>query len=64
MEHFWDLLFQLMKHGTNTLHIAFIFLFSFSINLAWLKGKQRSLSLQKCNNLIEWVEEEGSMKAH
>ena len=28
MENFWDLLFQLMKHGTNTLHVAFIFLFS------------------------------------
>ena len=27
MEHFWDLLFQLVKHGTNTLHVAFIFLF-------------------------------------
>ena len=25
MEHFWDLLFQLMKHGTNTLYVAFIF---------------------------------------
>ena len=25
---FGDLLFQLMKHGTNTLHVAFIFLFS------------------------------------
>ena len=25
IEHFWDLLFQLMKHGTNTLHVAFIF---------------------------------------
>jgi hypothetical protein len=24
---FWDLLFQLMKHGTNTLHVAFILLF-------------------------------------
>ena len=24
MEHFWDCLFQLMKHGTNTLHVAFI----------------------------------------
>uniref|UniRef100_A0A4W5QT73 Uncharacterized protein n=1 Tax=Hucho hucho TaxID=62062 RepID=A0A4W5QT73_9TELE len=22
MEHFWDLLFQLMKYGTNTLHVA------------------------------------------
>lgn len=28
MELFWDLLFQLMKHGTNTLHVAFIFLSS------------------------------------
>jgi hypothetical protein len=28
MEHFWDLLFQLMKHGTNTSHVAFTFLFS------------------------------------
>jgi hypothetical protein len=26
MEHFWDLLFQLMKHGINTLHVALIFL--------------------------------------
>ncbi|KAK6305215.1 hypothetical protein J4Q44_G00239950 [Coregonus suidteri] len=32
MEHFWDLLFQLMKHGTNTLHVAFIFLFSVDID--------------------------------
>jgi hypothetical protein len=23
MQHFWDPLFQLMKHGTNTLHVAF-----------------------------------------
>ena len=30
MEHFGDLLVQLMKHGTNTLHVAFIFLFSVS----------------------------------
>ena len=28
MQKFWNLLFQLMKHGTNTLHVAFIFLFS------------------------------------
>uniref|UniRef100_A0A674ANA9 Fibroblast growth factor receptor n=1 Tax=Salmo trutta TaxID=8032 RepID=A0A674ANA9_SALTR len=28
MDNFWDLLFQLIKHGTNTLHVAFIFLFS------------------------------------
>jgi hypothetical protein len=25
MEHFCDLLFQLMKHGTNTLHVVLIF---------------------------------------
>jgi hypothetical protein len=28
LEHFWDLLRNLMKHGTNILHVAFIFLFS------------------------------------
>jgi hypothetical protein len=28
MEHLWDLLFQLVKHGINTLHVGFIFLFS------------------------------------
>ena len=30
MGHFWDLLFQLMKHGTNTLHVAFIFFIKYS----------------------------------
>ena len=25
MKHFGDLLFQLMKHGTNTLHVVLIF---------------------------------------
>ena len=28
MENVWDLLFLLMKHGTNTLHVASIFFFS------------------------------------
>ena len=28
MEKVWDLLFQSMKHGANTLYVAFIFLFS------------------------------------
>ena len=28
IEHFWDILFQLMKHGANTLHAALIFLFN------------------------------------
>jgi hypothetical protein len=32
MDNFWDLIFQLMKHGTDTLHLAFIFLFSVSRN--------------------------------
>jgi uncharacterized protein YjfI (DUF2170 family) len=27
MEEFGDLLFQLMKHGTKTLYVGFIFLF-------------------------------------
>ena len=31
MEHFGDILFQLMKHGANTLHVAFIFLLSLSM---------------------------------
>ena len=28
MENVWDLVFQLMEHGTNNLHVAFIFWFS------------------------------------
>ena len=28
MEHFERLLFKLMNHGTNTVHVVFIFLFS------------------------------------
>ena len=28
MENFWDLSIQLMKHGTNTSHVVFTFLFS------------------------------------
>jgi hypothetical protein len=28
MDNFCDLLFQLMEHGTNALHVAFMFLFS------------------------------------
>ena len=31
MKHFWDLLFQVMKHGTNTLHVEFIVLFSIAV---------------------------------
>ena len=36
MENFWDLLFQFMKHGTNTLHAAFIFLFSVDMDTQML----------------------------
>ena len=36
MKHFRDLLFQLLKHGTNTLHVMCIFLFSFHVAVAWL----------------------------
>jgi hypothetical protein len=28
MEHLWNILFKLMQHGTNGLHVAFIFVFS------------------------------------
>ena len=31
MEQFWDLLFQLMKHGTNSLHVGPIYIHLFSI---------------------------------
>ena len=27
-QNFWACFFQLVEHGTNTLHVAFIFLFS------------------------------------
>ena len=32
IEHFWDLLFQFMKHGTNTLHVVFIYFFQHKSN--------------------------------
>jgi hypothetical protein len=41
MEHFWDLLFQLIKDGTNTLHVAFIFLFSIFSSLMDLVHRYR-----------------------
>ena len=31
MEHFWDLLFQLMKHGTNTTCCVYIFVLCISL---------------------------------
>ena len=45
LEHFWDLLFQLMKHVSNTLHVEFIFLFSIVTVIlpSWLFVKVQSL---------------------
>jgi hypothetical protein len=42
MGHSWDLLLQLRKHGTNTSHVAFIFLFSvdaFMAHFTWALSK-------------------------
>ena len=48
MEHFWDLLFQLMKHGNKTLHAAFIILFSvIHCMLMGAKEPNQSWLLQK-----------------
>ena len=38
MEKNVDLLFQLMKHETNTLHVVFIFLFSIYLNFQLIRG--------------------------
>ena len=42
MDNLWDLLFQLMKHGTKMLHVACIFLFSvepfYFLSLCIVKG--------------------------
>ena len=29
MENVWDLLFQLMNYGSNTLHVAFLFFYQY-----------------------------------
>ena len=47
MENVWNMLFQLMKHETNTLHVAFIFLFSICIYVhvkIWCKLRHHRLS--------------------
>ena len=57
MEQFWDLLFELKKHGTNTLHVVFIFMFSVDLslhqnlivilhNLMFIKTKSMSVSMR------------------
>ena len=57
MEHFWDFLFQLMKHETNILHVAFIFLLSVSrLSLLSLRNTVEilcSLSPSVCQVALE-----------
>jgi hypothetical protein len=33
IENVWDILFQVMKHGSNTLHVVFILMFSIHKNI-------------------------------
>jgi hypothetical protein len=49
MEHFWDLLFQLMKHGTNTLHVVFIFFVRYTSTVS-LTGME--VSVMKATRLL------------
>ena len=49
----WDLLFQLMKHGADTLHVAFIVLFSaFSITQAKTGSQLSCLPGSHCLSLL------------
>ena len=51
IEHFWDLLFQLMKHGTNTLRVAFKFLFStYKVVFDKLKCPFHEVGVITCSN--------------
>ena len=43
MEHFWDILFQLIKHGTKTLHCIYIFV-QYSLSSCFIG----TLTLQVC----------------
>ena len=47
IEHFWDLLFWLMKHGTNTLHVAFYV----SVYIGQIIIYRHSVALQDCARL-------------
>jgi hypothetical protein len=46
MENFWDLLSQLIKHGTNTLHVAFIFVQCMFRSRNLLNNKLHKLGVQ------------------
>jgi hypothetical protein len=47
MEHFWDLFIQLMKLGTNALHLYFCLIYDFSNHPAMLS---KELARSKCCN--------------
>jgi hypothetical protein len=55
MEHLWDILFQLIRHG-NTLHAAFLFFLSISISLSiesiivYIMGKELSNKMKHIYN--------------
>ena len=53
MEHFEDLLFQLMKNGTNTLRVTFIFLFSIVGNNFTILGCRKHLAMFFSFNYID-----------
>jgi hypothetical protein len=59
MENVWDLLFQLMKHWVNTLHVAFIFLFSvlstFSVHLIWIWQILHIINLPSSSCCVELI---------
>ena len=52
MENVYDFLFQLMKHGAKTLHVAFIFLFRVYKSLCTVFP---SLPLADCKALLREV---------
>jgi hypothetical protein len=52
MEHFWDILFKLIKQGTNTLHVPFIFLF----RIVCFMVSRESLSGVECSSQIHLLQ--------
>jgi hypothetical protein len=54
MEHFWDLLFQLMKHGINTLQYIVIFLVQ-CIWLAKMTAQATLMWLDKTGFIVDTV---------
>ena len=54
MDNFWDLLFQLMKQGTNTLHFAFTFFFS--VENGWPLSQQSQVAPSSFQYSISFFE--------